>query len=50
MLVVKVKNKYANRTKISEVKFRQLIKLFCLDLDANQIAALSGLNRNTINR
>lgn len=39
-----------NRSKISEAIFRQLTKLFCLDLDANQIAELTGLNRNTINR
>jgi transposase len=45
-----VKNKYANRSKISEAKIRQLVKLFSLDLDASQIAAISGLNRNTINR
>ena len=44
------KNKYANRSKTSEAKFRQIVKLFCLDLDASQIAELSGLNRNTINR
>lgn len=44
------KNKYANRSRISEAKFRQLIKLFSLDLDADQIASLTGLNRNTINR
>jgi transposase len=45
-----VKNKYTNRSKISEAKIRQLVKLFSLDLDASQIAAISGLNRNTINR
>ena len=45
-----LKNKYANRSRISEAKFRQLIRLFSLDLDADQIAALTGLNRNTINR
>ena len=44
------KNKYINRTKISEVKFRQLIKLFVLDLNATQTAKLTGLNRNTVNR
>ena len=43
------KNKYVNRSKISEAKSRQIVKLFCLDLDANQIAELNGLNRNTIN-
>lgn len=45
-----LKNKYANRSKISEKKIRQIVKLFSLDLDANQIAKLTGLNRNTINR
>lgn len=44
------KNKYVSRSKISEAKFRQLVKLFCLDLDAHQLAELSGLNRNTVNR
>ena len=50
MLVMKPKNKYANRSKISEAKFRQLIKLFSVDLDAGQIAEIAGLNRNTANR
>ena len=44
------KNKYIKRSKISEPKFRQIVKLFCMDLNANQIAELTGLNRNTINR
>lgn len=43
-------NKYINRSKISEAKFREIIRYFSLDLDALQIAELSGLNRNTINR
>lgn len=43
-------NKYVNRSKISEAKFRELVKLFGLDLTATQIAKLSGLNRNTVNR
>ena len=45
-----VKNKYANRSKISEGKFRQIVKLFSIDLDASQIAKISGFNRKTINR
>jgi len=43
-------NKYASRSKISEAKFRQLVKLFAIDLDASQIAQVTGLNRNTVNR
>jgi transposase len=38
------------RAKISRAKFRQLIKLFALDLTATQITALTALNRNTVNR
>jgi transposase-like protein len=45
-----VKNRYANRSKISEKKIRQIVKLFSIDLDASQVAKISGLNRNTVNR
>jgi len=45
-----MKNKYVKRSRISEAKFRELIKCFSLDLDASKIAKLTGLNRNTINR
>lgn len=45
-----IKNKYANRSKISEKKLRKIIKLFTIDLNAFQIAQLTDLNRNTINR
>jgi transposase len=38
------------RARISRAKFRQLLKLFALDLTAVQITALTGLNRNTVNR
>ena len=45
-----MKNKYANYSKISEAKVRQIVKLFAIDLDASQIAELTSLNRNTVNR
>jgi transposase-like protein len=45
-----MKNKYIIRAKISEAKFRQLVGFFCVDLNATQIARLTGLNRNTVNR
>ena len=45
-----LKNRYVNRSKISEAKFRELVRYFAADLDATQIAQLSGLNRNTVNR
>jgi transposase-like protein len=49
-MVMTVKNKYVNRSKISEKKFREIIRLFSLDLDALQIASITDLNRNTVNR
>ncbi len=45
-----MKNKYAHRSKISEAKTRQIVRLFAIDLDASQIAMVTNLNRNTINR
>lgn len=38
------------RTRISRAKFRQILRLFALDLTASQIAVLTNLNRNTSNR
>jgi transposase-like protein len=45
-----MKNKYVKRSHISERKFQQLVRLFSMDLDASQIAKLTVLNRNTVNR
>lgn len=45
-----MKNRYAIRARISEHQFRQIVRLFALDLDATQLTALTRLNRNTINR
>jgi len=50
MLVIAMKNKYIHRSKISEAKFWQLIRCFCLYLNACQTSSLTHLNRNTINR
>lgn len=36
--------------KISEATFRQLVRLFCVDLTAIQLTRVTSLNRNTINR
>ncbi len=38
------------RAQISRAKFRQILRLFALDLTASQIAKLTNLNRNTVNR
>ena len=45
-----VSSKQFVRARISRAKFRQLLRLFALDLTATQIAAVTGLNRNTVNR
>ena len=44
-----MKNKYIYRSRISEAKFRQVVKLFSMDLTAVQTAELACLSRNTIN-
>ena len=45
-----MKNRYIKHTHISEVKFRQLLKLFCNDLTATQASELMKLERKTVNR
>ncbi len=45
-----MKNRYKKRSHISELKFKQLLKLFCLDLNASQIAEIVNINRNTVNK
>ena len=44
------KNKYVKSAKLSERKFREILRLFCADISALKIAELTNLNRNTINR
>ena len=43
-------NKYVYHAKISEAKFRDLLKMFAADLTAVQTTQLTGLNRKTVNR
>jgi transposase-like protein len=43
-------NKYIKHAHISERKFKEILKCFCVDLTAMQTAQLTGINRNTINR
>lgn len=37
------------RARISKKKFRQILRLFSIDLTANQMSILTGLSRNTVN-
>ncbi|MCW9709278.1 IS1595 family transposase [Fodinibius salsisoli] len=41
-------NKYYKRSKISEAKFRQLIRYFAMDLTATNTAKLTGLSRRSV--
>jgi len=43
-------NKYIFFAKISEDKFRHILKCFSADIEASKIAALTGISRNSINR
>ena len=44
------RNKHLTRSRISERKYREIIKYFAFDLSATQVSELIDLNRNTINR
>lgn len=43
-------NRYYRRSRISEKKFREIIKYFALDLTANRTAILTGLTHKTVNQ
>jgi len=48
MLAPKGANKYYRRSRISEWKFRLLVRYFTLDLSATEVARLTGLTRKTV--
>lgn len=45
-----MKNRYIKWGKISERKFRDILRYFALDIEASKVATLTNLNRNTVNR
>jgi transposase len=45
-----MQNRYVTRSRISEAKFRELVRHFSLDLTSDTISVLTGLNRNTVTR
>jgi len=45
-----MENKYCKRSRITEAKFRELLKYFCLDLEGTKIVILTGLSEPTVNR
>lgn len=46
---MKIKNRYYQRSRITEAKFRQLIRCFALNLTASNIAELIGLSVRSTN-
>jgi transposase len=48
MLTATGTNKYYRRSRISEWKFRLLVRYFTLDLSATEVARLTGLTRKTM--
>ena len=44
-----IKNKYYKRSRITEQKFRQIIRYFSLDLSASDTSRLTGINVRSIN-
>ena len=47
--VMTITNRYKKHSCISNTIFRQLLKLFSLDIDATNIDKITDLNRNTVN-
>ena len=45
-----MKNKYIVRSRISEKKFREVLKYFVQDIEATKIANLTGISRISINK
>ena len=43
-------NKYFIGSHISERKFRQIVRFFCLDIEAKKTAELTGISRQSINK
>ena len=49
-MISAMKNKYIIRFKISEKKFREILRLFCEDLEASKISSLTGVSKQCLCR
>jgi transposase len=45
-----MKNRYIIRSRISEKKFREILKYFAEDIEASKIVNLTGISRISINK
>ncbi len=43
-------NKYIFRSRISEAKFREILRLFCIDVEAGKVSEITRVSRPTINK
>ena len=49
-MILSMKNKYIVRSRISQKKFREILKYFTEDIEATKIANLTGISRMPINK
>ena len=49
-MILSMKNKYIVRSRISEKKFREILKYFTEDIETTKIANLTGISRISINK
>ena len=49
-MILPMKNKYIIRSRISEKKFKEILKYFAEDIEATKIANLTGISRISINK
>ena len=50
LIDIEMVNKYFIGSHISERKFRQIVRFFCLDIEAAKTAELTGISRQSINK
>ena len=49
-MILPMKNKYIIRSRISQKKFREILKYFAEDIEATKIANFTGISRISINK
>ena len=49
-MILSMENKYIYHSRISEKKFREILKYFAEDIEATKIANLTGISRISINK
>ena len=49
-MILSMKNKYIYRSRISEKKFREILKYFTQDIEATKIAEFTNISEKTINK